>query len=258
MSKKAFMGEIQKLLANRHFKYFIYFMAAVNVFGYVANKKFNALIFGALVALIVSRFTKNPAAVLVVALISASLIVTTRVIKEGMEGEKPADAPTVEDVKAKIAVAHPNLSTAANSIQETGDVDATKAQLQIKAADRKQTASDKKAAIVDPNNTDMNPATEEDTAVEPFANTMGTKKKTSTAAPRIDYSSTMNEAYTNLNTLLGSDGINNLTKDTKTLMNQQKELFTSMQSMVPALNQAQEMMGKFDVNKLMASFNDKK
>jgi hypothetical protein len=260
MSKKVLVQEMRKLSLNRHFKYFVYFLSAVNLFGYLANRKLNAMIFFGLVAAIASRFTDNVVLVLVAALVSTSLIVTTKVIKEGMEDaastttseEDAGKKPSTEEVLAKIAVAHPNLSVAADDLNTTGDVEQTKANLQQKKADKKAEVS---AKITDPNNPNMNAVVDDDAAVEAFGNTIAAPKK---AGPRIDYTSTMNEAYTNLNTLLGSDGINSLTKDTKELMGQQQKLFDTMQNMVPALNSAQEMMGKFDINKLMSTFNKAK
>ena len=69
------------------------------------------------------------------------------------------------------------------------------------------------------------------------------------AGPQIDYASTVEDAYDNLNSILGGDGIKNLTADTQKLMMQQAELaktMTSMGRMVaslePMMKQAQGMM----------------
>ena len=50
--------------------------------------------------------------------------------------------------------------------------------------------------------------------------------------------------------MLGSDGIKNLSSDTKKLMGQQQNLFKSMESMTPLLGQAQEMLKTFDLKSL--------
>ena len=66
----------------------------------------------------------------------------------------------------------------------------------------------------------------------------------------VDYASTVEEAYDNLNNILGSDGINNLTKDTQKLMKQQMQLTQAMsnmqplmESMGPLLQQASGLLG---------------
>ena len=69
-------------------------------------------------------------------------------------------------------------------------------------------------------------------------------------ASRIDFASTLEDAYTNLDNMLGSEGIKNLSSDTKKLMGQQQNLFKSMESMTPLLSQAQEMLKTFDLKSI--------
>jgi hypothetical protein len=66
----------------------------------------------------------------------------------------------------------------------------------------------------------------------------------------IDYASTVEDAYDQLNKILGSDGIKRLTDDTQNLMKQQLQLAESMKSMTPIiqgmgpmLKQAQGILG---------------
>jgi hypothetical protein len=51
----------------------------------------------------------------------------------------------------------------------------------------------------------------------------------------IDYASTVEDAYDELNKILGSDGIKRLTSDTQNLMKQQLQLAESMKSMEPLI-----------------------
>jgi hypothetical protein len=50
---------------------------------------------------------------------------------------------------------------------------------------------------------------------------------------KIDYASTIEDAYDDLNKILGSDGIKRLTSDTQGLMKQQMQLAESMEGMKP-------------------------
>jgi hypothetical protein len=66
----------------------------------------------------------------------------------------------------------------------------------------------------------------------------------------IDYASTIEDAYDELNKILGSDGIKRLTDDTQGLMKQQAQLAESMKSMgpliqgmAPMMKQAQAILG---------------
>lgn len=70
---------------------------------------------------------------------------------------------------------------------------------------------------------------------------------------KIDYATTIEESYDELNKILGSDGIKNLTNDTQRLIQQQSELAKSMESMTPLIEgimpiaqQAQDMMKNLD------------
>ena len=59
---------------------------------------------------------------------------------------------------------------------------------------------------------------------------------------RIDYSTTLEQAYDNLQDMLGTDGIKGLTSETSKLINQQKNLMDSIKGMGPMMGQAKEMM----------------
>ena len=61
---------------------------------------------------------------------------------------------------------------------------------------------------------------------------------------RIDYAATMEQAYDNLNKMLGDGGMKNLTKDTKGLMDQQKELMGQLEDFAPLMEQAGSMLDK--------------
>ena len=72
----------------------------------------------------------------------------------------------------------------------------------------------------------------------------------SSSGSEIDYASTVEDAYSELNKIIGSDGIKRLTDDTQNLMKQQLELTKAMQGMgplmaglKPLMSQATELMG---------------
>lgn len=74
---------------------------------------------------------------------------------------------------------------------------------------------------------------------------------------KVDYASTVENAYDNLNKILGGDGMKRLTEDTKGLMEQQQMLAESMQSMTPLINnitpllaQTKEMLGSMNVGNI--------
>lgn len=74
----------------------------------------------------------------------------------------------------------------------------------------------------------------------------GAKKGSS----RVDMGSTLEQAYDDLNSVLGSDGIKSLTNDTQNLMKQQLHLAEAMKEMGPLMQQAQGMLKTLNIDGL--------
>jgi len=223
-----FKKSISKFLSNKIVFYIVVVLAIINIIGYLAISNFNAIVFFILIGLITYQFSKNVTIVLLVTLIATSLLVSTKMIKEGMATK---DLTTVEDDEE----ANPSFKD-------------TK---KLKDALNKIKQNEKKPAVVSA----TKPKIDTDIVIpmhnEPFKN--GKK------GARIDYMSTIEEAYSNLDKMLGNDGIKNLSADTKKLMGQQQNLFKSMESMTPLLGQAQQMLESFDIKSLtgLAGLADK-
>ena len=66
----------------------------------------------------------------------------------------------------------------------------------------------------------------------------------------IDYQSTLEASYDNLQDILGNEGLTNLTKDTQRLISKQTELAKSMENMGPMLKNAKSMLESFDMKNL--------
>jgi hypothetical protein len=79
---------------------------------------------------------------------------------------------------------------------------------------------------------------------------VGRKKN---AASKIDYATTIEDAYDELNKILGSDGIKRLTSDTQGLMQQQADLAKSMEAMTPLIESIMPMAEK--AQKMMESMD---
>ena len=93
--------------------------------------------------------------------------------------------------------------------------------------------------------TSATPASSEATTNETFASAGGRK-----GGSRVDMGSTLEQAYDDLNNVLGSDGIKNLTSDTQNLMKQQLHLAEAMKDMGPLMKQAQDMLKTLNIDGL--------
>ena len=70
----------------------------------------------------------------------------------------------------------------------------------------------------------------------------GAEETDESIGERIDYASTMEQAYDNLQQMLGEGGMKSLTTETKKLVSQQKNLMSTLNSMAPVLNTAKETL----------------
>ena len=84
---------------------------------------------------------------------------------------------------------------------------------------------------------------------EPFE--VGRKKNK--GSYNIDYASTVEDAYDELNKIIGGDGIKRLSQDTQGLMKQQLQLTEAMSEMQPMINQMGPLMDR--VQTMMGGLN---
>ena len=283
-----FASEASKLLHNKYFLYFIVFLAATNVLGYLVSNKVNAVIFFALVAFLASNFSKNMTVILLVAIIATNLLMANKTMREGLENadiatdEQKATAQATVQANAqekkatvqesvdpdKLASVDHELGSGLSTLQNAKNSDEAKATMQANAQAKKATMEEgdgdfedmEHKPIIDPNNREMKRSTEPETFKAAktrktgFHNPKG-GSSLSNAAPvngntRIDYATTLEDAYTNLEGILGSDGIGKLTNDTQRLMTQQQKLFDTMNNMVPLIQNAKGMMDSLDMKQL--------
>lgn len=72
-------------------------------------------------------------------------------------------------------------------------------------------------------------------------------------ATRIDYSTTLEDAYDNLNGILDGKGLQGLTQDTQNLMQQQMKLAEAMKGMKPIMDNARSMMKSLKMDGLLGN-----
>ena len=80
------------------------------------------------------------------------------------------------------------------------------------------------------------------TSAEAFDGKKNNKKR---GSYELDYASTLENAYDDLNKILGSDGMQNLTEDTKGQMEQQMKMDESMKSMEPFIKNMSPLIQQF-------------
>jgi len=207
---------IAKLLGNKTVLYVVSIIALLNVLGYLFYGNITAVVYFGLLGLLVSYFSKNMIIILMVPLILVNLLV-------GAQQQK--NAKTVEGMTSQTTTGTTTGTKNASSTVTTSTTPSTTSP-STSAVSNTTTLANTSAAT-----TPITPATDS------FTGNKGKKGKHS-----VDYATTISEAYDNLNSVLGSDGIKSLTQDTKRLMQQQQDLAGSMKDIVPLVQSFEPMM----------------
>jgi hypothetical protein len=217
-------SSISKLLENKYVLYIVFFLAVTNVFGYMVMGNYKAIALFILVGYLVHCFNKNMIIVLLTPLVLTSIFMAGGIMKEGAQNMKAEDKTTPKEPVKNNADSNNVKPTAAPK-------------------DKKKPVEKKEENI---NETEDQVGTEEEPTgdIQDAASGMTTMYK---KRNRIDYASTVEDAYGDLNKILGGDGIKRLTEDTQKLMGQQMQLAEAMKSMTPLLSQAKSLMAGFDM-----------
>ena len=235
-------NKFSELSTKKTFLYVVAALSAFSMIGYLATNQIKPAIFFVLVALVASQFSTNMAIILLIAMLTTNFFASMRAFKgsvrEGMEdGSDDVEATddANKDVEDKMTSEQKQALKAVKTSKTMKD-----AKKKVAKADAVKIAKETKAEA----NTDAE--------AEPEAMSSMTKSQNNTkgGSSRIDYASTLENAYSDLSASLGSGGIKELTKDTSKLMAQQKELFESMQAMAPLIQDAKDMMQGFDMKSL--------
>ena len=163
-----------------------------------------------------------------------------------LEGLTNADEDTNSDDSS--ASKKKKADSTANATNATPNIESIKKNL-VSQFESKLNNNKQQNSI--PDLTDINASTSEDNTV-PDESAMQESMTSLNPAPnnRIDYASTVEDAYDDLNKIIGGDGIKRLTNDTQKLMQQQVALADAMKNMTPLMSQAKELLQGFDLKNL--------
>ena len=226
MKKNFFIHKIKPLLTNKTILILVTLLSVFSLISYIIQNDFESAISFFLLGFITFFFSKNMIIVLMVPLIFLSVLhffVPATHFQEGLETidnnnkKKPKNNKKEKENEKKI-IEHAYKEKKEQTVPVIPSTEETEQDLTATTTD------------------------------EPFTkqyNASGNKKKYN-----IDYGSTIEDAYDQLNQILGSDGIKRLTNDTQHLMKQQLQLAESMkemgpmfQGMAPLMKQAQSLLG---------------
>lgn len=234
-----------KLLNNKITLFIVTALALFSLYIHITKSNFSAVLLFFLTAALVYSFTKN-----MILVLGASFIVTTIAsmsknlfgLKEGFK--EGADDKTDEDEKE------------ADEGENTGKKDKDE-------KDEKETETTAEDAIVNemkPKDTAPTTRTNKKNAPDNFGNQKLAPALFNTPSKKnveqqLGKATEVEQAYDNLEKIMGSEKINSISSETKDLIKQQNELIKQLKTMTPALNSAMSSLGNLDLNKLTGMFN---
>jgi hypothetical protein len=199
------MTLISNFLTNKWVLNVVALLAFFNVIGYLVIGNTHAAVYFIIFAALIRFFSKNMTIVLGIPLIIINLLALRDAnMIEGMENKKEKDHQAMIDEIVKDYKDNPSLKTDQGLPMQP-----------------LETADD----IYSDNNA-------QSTVTEQQGLETGRRKN---RGNNIDYASTVEDAYEDVNNTLGSDGIQRLTADTQNLMKQQLQLTRAVENMTPML-----------------------
>ena len=208
---------MSKFLTNKWVLRVIAFLALLNVIGYLVMGNLNAVMYFIIFAVLIRYFSKNMTIVLGAPLILVNLLAIKGNVLEGMES-----GGTANDTANPVT--KPSAKKAQEKINNIVNKNSSGTTLTSSAASTDSTAPDNSA---------------QSTGGEQQGFESGRRKN---RGYDIDYATTIEDAYDELNNILGSDGIQRLTSDTQNLMQQQMQLAKAMEGMTPVIQSIAPMV----------------
>ena len=202
--------KLPKILSNKYVLYVVLFFAITNILGYLSIGDFHSLIFFIAIGLLTTYFSKNMVVILGTAMVATNFFFVSKKMKEGLMGWNLKELPTGP------------FRTFHEGFEGKDDDD---------AKESKKDKSKESLATIRPT---AATESEEDTVDE-------------SVGKRLDYAATIEQAYNNLSSVLGKGGIESLSKETKSLLDQQKQLAGQLETMAPLLKDAKGLLNNMNL-----------
>ena len=249
------MAYINKLLyspflQNKFVLYGSLFAVLITIVRFLANRNFNGVILLTLIGVLMTYFSKNMIIVLLTAFLSVTVLDMLQVSGsiEGMKSSSKEGAETLDkdgdgdDDDEKKGDKKGDKKDGADAKKEGGEAkkDEDKPKKDEVKSEETSGSKPKTGGSGKQGMTKMSPAN--------YDGKDHGDDKTSNNGNRIDYASTLEQAYDNIENIIGEDGVRGLTDQTKSLMNQQKQLMDNMKDMGPLLKSAEGFMKQITGN----------
>jgi len=210
------MPNYQKILTNKYILYLVLFLSGIFLFSLLLAKKLNLIILYSLIGYIIWFYNKNMTIVLGLSLILTFIANLGVKVKEGMENENENENKDTTNTTEKKD----------DSSQQPDD-------------------TSNSTTTQNPSSSSSSTNPTPTTSSKDGMNGMSIGKRN-----RIDYASTVEDAYDDISKILGGDGIKRLTGDTQQLLEQQVQLVDAMKNMTPLIETAKGLLNGLNMDGL--------
>jgi len=235
--------DITTWLKNKNVLYVVLFFSVMNLFSYLMMKQLDAVAFFIIIGFLTTYFSKNMIVIMLTSVVSTFLLVQINMLGRVHEG--------MEDASGN------KMDTSGNSTDASGNSTATTAAAATTAAPPDATTAE---AFDGKRREQM---TSSKVNSEKFSQKLSPARYNAMDdddmprhKPKIDYAATLESAYDNLDKLLSSDAIKNMTADTGRLAEKQQLLMGNIEKIAPIMEKAGSILNGFDmgaITKLMGT-----
>lgn len=232
---------ITKFLTNKMVLNIVSFLALFNVIGYAIIGNVKLVVYFIVFAVLIRYFSKNMTIVLGIPLLLINLFALKGSVIEGMKNSNDNTKNNTNKNKN-------------NTNSNTNKTDSGNTNKNKNKQDTRTSQGLVMSAVVDAADAaDVKDNAAQITGGDQQGFESGRRKN---KGYEIDYATTIENAYDELNNILGGDGIKRLTSDTQNLMKQQMQLAEAMKGMGPVIQQIQPMVE--NLKGMMGSMDDGK
>ena len=252
---------LASLLKNKNVLYVVLFFSLLNLFSYLMLKQLDAVAFFIIIGFLTTYFSKNMIIVMLTSVISTFLLVQIKMlgkVQEGMEDKKEDEPSTEETADKAEETAAPAAKAPVAATPAVGSASATGtnvSQIGANTSSTPVTSAQRAAVTMSTDSTKGTAATEKfSQQITPARYNSADDDDMPRHKPKVDYAATLETAYDNLDKLLSSDAIKNMTADTGRLAEKQQLLMGNIEKIAPIMEKAGSILKGFDmgaITKLM-------
>jgi len=244
-----------KIFTNKITLYVVFAIAFISLYRHIILYEFSAVLLFFVVGALAYNFTKNMTIVLGSAFLSTIVVSMFKGVlgfKEGAENMEKSENKSESKSESKSENASENASeNTSENTSESKPAKKTDASSIAMKADMKD--AEKLLNSINPLEGGIKKSGyENQIPLTPGLYNMPNKEQ---MTKQLGKASETEQAYDNLEKIMGSKNIQTMSSDTKDLIKQQNDLIKQLKAMTPALNEAMTALGGLDLSKLTNMFN---